>query len=394
MRILHTSDWHLGRNFHGVNLLDAQVDVLSSLTSIIKDESIDVVVVAGDLFDRSVPSADAVEALSHLLCEIRGAGARIVGISGNHDSPERLGFAESVMSLGGVCIRGDLRLAGSPVEIADPAGGSVQFFPIPYIEPERARHVFETPDLRAHSQLLDVALGRARASLSSSSNRRSVAVVHAFVTGGESCSSELQLSVGGSFEVPLSGLHGFDYVALGHLHGRQSLGKGRARYSGSPMPYSFSEAHHVKGAWIVDLPVEGEARTTAIDLPVHRTLHTLKGDLAQLLRDSELQNAESGFVEVELTDAVLPVDAMVQLRKRFPHAMTLRHVPPACPVSDSFSVRRLSRRDDLQLASDFFRSETGRDATELQLGEIAAAIDTYNSTGIVDDAKRRQRAVA
>lgn len=380
MRILHTSDWHLGRSFHGVRLLDAQAEMLDHLVEIVRAESVDVVVVAGDLYDRAVPGADAVHVLSEGLTRLTGAGARVVGISGNHDSAIRLGWLEPIVASAGVSLRGDVATVGRPVLVPRPGrhgGGDVAFYPVPYLEPESARHVLSTPEARTHDRLLQVALDRARHDLASRPGVRSVAVIHAFVTGGQSSDSELALTVGGSAEVPLRQLTGFDYIALGHLHGRQSLGDGRARYAGSPIAYSFSERGHTKGAWLVDLPATGAVQVAAIDLPVHRRLYELRGDLETLLRNAEATEAERGYVQAVLTDSLLPRDAMVRLRQRFPHVLTLQHSPALAAGVDALHpsyATRVRGRDDLTLATDFVEHVAGRPPTDAEHDDLCGAI--------------------
>lgn len=375
MRILHTSDWHLGRNFHGVNLLDSQVKTLQTVVDIVKEESVDVVVVAGDIYDRAIPSSDAVKVLSEALGAIRGAGAHVVGISGNHDSADRIGFAESVMSHGGVSLRGDLTLTGQPVLIPNPDGGEVAFYPIPYLEVDRARYAFDAPEARSHEKLLSLALERARLDRTTRAGTPSVAIVHAFVTGGQSCDSELALSVGGSSEVALNSLGGFDYVALGHLHGRQSLGSGTARYSGSLLPYSFSERNHTKGAWLVDIDQQGQTKVESIDFPVFRQLHQIKGELAHLLDDTALREAEDGFVQAILTDPLLPLDAMGKLRRRFPHAVVLMHEPPTVlSLAGSYS-ERIKGKSDLDLTCDFIEHVSGRPTNPDEILDLTMAIE-------------------
>lgn len=387
MRILHTSDWHLGRSFHGVDLLQAQVTTLESVVAICRDESIDVVVVAGDIYDRAIPSADAVSALDHLLAEIRATGAVVVGISGNHDSAVRVGFAERVLTNAGVTIRGDIATAGNPVLVPEKDGThAVAFYPIPYLDPEPARIALDAADARSHDRLLQVALDRARADFATRTNCRSMAIVHAFVTGGETSESELALAVGGSGEVALKHLRGFDYSALGHLHARQSFGKGTARYSGSPLPYSFSERNHTKGLWVIDLGIDGTMEVRAVDLPVHRPLRQLRGDLSELLESAEYGAYEGHFVQAILTDAVLPMGAMEKLRRRFPHAVALEHQPPTQLHHSTSYVERVKGRTDLELAEDFFAHVTGTDPTDAQRAELA--------TVIADGAQERERTSA
>jgi exonuclease SbcD len=376
MRILHTSDWHLGRSFHGVDLLRAQVEVLESLIEVVRTESVDVVVVAGDIYDRAVPAADAVGALDHVLAELRNAGAVVVGISGNHDSAVRVGFAERVLTSAGVTLRGDIAASGQPVIVPDGDGANaVAFYPIPYLEPEPARLALGTPEAKSHERLLQVALDRSREDLSTRSHMRSVAIVHAFVAGGESSDSELALSVGGSAEVGLKGLKGFDYVALGHLHARQALGDGTARYSGTPLPYSFSERSHTKGIWLIDLPPTGAPRVKPIDLPVHRPLQQLRDTLDSLLTSSAYADAENSYVQALLTDAVLPLGAMEKLRRRFPHAVALEHQPPQNVTATGTFAERVKGRTDLELSMDFIEHVTGVAATPQQQDDLVQALE-------------------
>jgi exonuclease SbcD len=376
MRIMHTSDWHLGRSFHGVDLLQAQLATLQALVDVCRSESVDAVIIAGDIYDRAIPSADAVAALDHVLAELRATGAVVIGISGNHDSAVRVGFAERVLTNAGVSIRGDIATAGTPVLVPEKSGDhAVAFYPIPYLDPEPARIALDAAEARSHDRLLQVALDRARADLATRSRVRSIAIVHAFVTGGETSDSELALAVGGSAEVGLKNLSGFDYAALGHLHARQSFGKGTARYSGSLLPYSFSERHHVKGIWLVDLPPSGDMTCQPIDLPVFRPLQQLRGTLEELLQSTEHQRVENHFVQAILTDATLPMGAMEKLRRRFPHAVALEHQPPTRESNGASYVDRVKGKTDLELSVDFLEHVTGVEPTDEQVEELTAVID-------------------
>ena len=358
-----------------MQLLDAQVDVLDSMVEMVKAESVDVVVVAGDIYDRPVPSGDAVNALDHALGELRATGARVVGISGNHDSAARIGFAEQILTAGGVTLRGDVRAAGKPVIVPEADGASaVAFYPIPYLEPETARHALGAPEARSHEKLLRLALDRARSDFATRSNMRSMAIVHAFVTGGQESESELALAVGGSAEVPLRSLRGFDYTALGHLHGRQSFGDGSARYSGSLMAYSFSERDHTKGAWLVDLAADGKMEVAPVDYPVHRKLFQVKGDLLHLLSSPAFSDAEGGYVHAIVTDAILPMEPMTQLRKRFPHVVHLVHEPPARQSNELTYADRVRGKNDLELSIEFFEEMADRPPTEQEREELVAAV--------------------
>lgn len=387
MKLLHTSDWHLGRTFHGAPLLEHQAAAVDALVEVVRSERVDVVVLAGDIYDRQLPSGDAVEALSHALCELRAAGARIVGIAGNHDSAVRLGFAEPVLAAGGVSIRGDLGTIGTPVIVeVDDGGPPVAVYPIPYLEPEVARHRLGMVDARSHDQLLRGALDRARFDLvarggAGAGGVRSVAVVHAFVAGGQTCDSERMLSVGGSAEVGVDAFDGFDYVALGHLHGRQAFGDGRVRYSGSPLAYSFSERSHTKSAWLVTMDATGAVEAEAVDLPVPRPLAVVEGSLEQLLTSAAHRSAEPAWVHAVLTDPVLPPESMARLRARFPHALTLTHRPPPDAGSSSGYAERVRGKSDIDLTVEFVEHVTGSRPDAVERADLVAAIDSVTTEG-------------
>lgn len=371
MRMLHTSDWHLGRTFHGASLLEQQVAVLDAIVDAVITESIDVVVVAGDLYDRQIPPADAVDVLSEALTRLRSAGASVVAISGNHDSPTRLRFGDRLLATAGVHIAGDVRAAGVPVLIDD-----VAIYPIPYLEPEVVRHHLDS-DARTHEQVLRVALDRARADLQQRPGMRSVVIAHCFAAGGEASDSERVLRIGGADRVPLGAFGGFDYVALGHLHGRQVFGDGRMRYSGSPLPYSFSERDQRKSVEVVDLAADGSLRTQRVDLPQGRRLATITGPLTDLLGSREWAAAEDAWVAATLTDQLLPRDAMARLRQRFPWAVTLTHAPPVVPGSDrrSYRERLAAARGDLDLVADFVTHVTGAEPDPDDRAVCTAVID-------------------
>jgi exonuclease SbcD len=376
VKVLHTADWHLGRSFHGAPLLPHQIAAVDAMVEVVRREHVELVVLAGDVYDRQLPAGEAVQALSYALCELRAAGARIVGISGNHDSSVRVGFAEPVLAAGGVRLRGLLDSLDTP-ELLEPADGGppVAVYPIPYLEPEVARHRLGLPHARGHDALLRAALDRARADLTSRGRVRSIAVAHAFVAGGQSCDSERPLTVGGSAEVSLGAFDGFDYAALGHLHGRQVLADGRVRYAGSPLAYSFSERSHVKGAWLVDVAVDGAVTVEAVDLPVPRPLAVVEGTLDALLESTAFTQAEHAWVHVVLTDPVLPSEAMARLRRRFPHAVTLVHEPPIDLREQAGGyAERVRGRTDLELAADFVEHVTGAPADADERADLAAAM--------------------
>ncbi len=325
MRLLHTSDWHLGRSFHGEDLLVAQAAYVDHLIETVESERVDLVVVSGDVYDRALPSVDAVELADEALHRLGTSRARVVITSGNHDSQRRLGFNARLVDLAGVHLRTDAGRVAEPV-LVDDEHGPVAVYGIPYLEPDVLTRAWELPT-RSHRAVMSEAMDRVRADLATRpKDTRSVVLAHAFVAGGLPSESERDISVGGVSVVPLELFDDVDYTALGHLHGRATLSD-TVRYSGSPIAYSFSEADHVKGSWLVDLGADGFDDATFVAAPVHRPLARLEGTIDELLTQERFAPHEQSWVQATLTDDTRPLQAMERLRARFPHALALRFAP-------------------------------------------------------------------
>ncbi|MFG1791741.1 exonuclease SbcCD subunit D [Nocardia sp. NPDC049149] len=356
MRMLHTSDWHIGRTFHGVDLLADQARALAAIAELVAEASVDVVVLPGDVYDRSIPSADAIAVCNRGFEAIRAAGARIVATSGNHDSPARLGAGASFAAAGGLYLRTTVADADRPVLLED-AHGPVAFYGIPYLEPDITRAELGVPQARSHADILDAAMRLIRADIARRECTRTVVLAHAFVVGGEATGSERSISVGGVETVPMSAFDGIDYVALGHLHSPQTLSES-VRYSGSPLPYSFAESSHRKAVWLVDLDAAGLHSVERRDLPVVRGLTRLTGTLDELLADEAHTQAQEDYVSAVLTDATRPVDAMRKLRERFPHAVHVEWVRPEGNPELRYRERVHGRRDT-EVAQSFLTDVRG-----------------------------------
>ncbi|RSN10351.1 exonuclease SbcCD subunit D [Nonomuraea sp. WAC 01424] len=360
MRILHTSDWHLGRSFHRESLLGAQAAFVDHLVETVRAERVDVVAVSGDVYDHALPPVDAVALLSDALARLRAAGARVVLISGNHDSALRLGFGSALFDSSGVHVRTEPDQSWQPVLIDD-----VAFYGIPYLEPELVRTPWQLPD-RGHTAAISHAMDRVRAD--AARHRAAVVLAHCFVTGGQASDSERDISVGGVSHVPLPAFDGVDYVALGHLHGRQRMSE-TVRYSGSPLAYSFSETGHVKGCWLVTLGSGAEF----VPAPVPRPVGRLRGDLDDLLTLPGFASYEDHWLQITLTDAVRPKQAMDRLRARFPHALALAFEPVgAAPAAQPV---RLSGRPESEVALDFVREVRGEPAAPEEEDLLRQAIE-------------------
>jgi len=374
MRLLHTSDWHIGRSLHGTDLLAEQEAVLGRLAEVVAAEAVDVVVVAGDVYDRAVPSADATGVLDRVLMRLRSAGAQVVLTPGNHDSARRLGFGAGLMARSGVHVRAVTPALDEPVLLPD-EHGEVAVYGLPYLEPEVARHELGLAEARSHEAVLTVAMDRVRADLFLRPGARSVVLAHAFVGGGVPSDSERDICVGGVDLVPAAVFDGVDYVALGHLHRPQTLSD-RVRYSGSPLAYSFGEAGQDKQAWLVDLDAGGLAAVRAVPLPAPRRLTVLRGELAELLADPGLEGVVDHFVSAQLTDPVRPTDPMRRLQTRFPHCVHLEWAGQGAPVDGRSYTERLSGRSDLEVAGEFVAHVRGLPAAPAEqelLGRALAA---------------------
>lgn len=374
MKLLHTSDWHIGRTFHGADLLAEQEAVLGHLADLVVAESVDVVLVSGDIYDRAVPSAEAVRVATTALGRLRQAGAQLVMTPGNHDSAPRLGAFADFAAAGGLHLRATIDGLAEPVLLPD-EHGEVALYGIPYLEPEPARHALGVPEARGHTGVLTEAMRRIRADLAERpSGTRSVVLAHAFVTGGEPTESERTIAVGGVEQVPGSVFDGVDYVALGHLHGPQTLAE-HLRYSGSPLAYSFSETRQRKSVWLVDLDAEGLAEVRRHELPVPRHLAMLKGELADLLSNPEHDGLTEHFLSFTVTDRVRPVDAMRKLRERFPHAVHLDWQPEGGHDGAALKYAEAVRgRSDVEITRSFLEDCRGSAPSESEERLVLAAL--------------------
>ncbi|MDQ4085564.1 MAG: exonuclease SbcCD subunit D [Actinomycetota bacterium] len=373
MRILHTSDWHLGRSFHREDLLSAQAAFVDHLVDTVRSERVDVVAVAGDVYDRALPPVDAVQLASEALRRLAAERVRVVVTSGNHDSAHRLGFAADLIDAAGIHLRTTASAVGQPVLLED-RHGPVALYGLPYLEPDVVREPWQLAE-RSHGAALGEAMRRVRADLGSRAGRpRSVVLAHAFVTGGEASESERDISVGGVSQVAASVFDGVDYTALGHLHGRQTI-RDRVRYSGSPLAYSFSEANHRKGSWLVDLDASGVARIEFVDAPVPRPVATVRGRLEDLLAEDRYARVEESWLKVTLTDAVRPAEAMARLRARFPHALVLAFEPESGGERARSWSERVTGRDDTQIAAGFVADVRGTPAEDAEMQLLRQAFD-------------------
>ena len=367
MRILHTSDWHLGRLFHRVHLTEDQAHVLDQLIEVARAERPDVIVVAGDLYDRAVPPPQAVELLDEVFTRLTSElSIPTIAIAGNHDSAERVGFGARLLGQRRLHIAGTVGQARSVT--LDDAHGSVDFVLVPYAAPEVVRAICGDERVRGHEAALRSqleALGPAP------SGRRRVAIAHAFVEGARTCDSERPLTVGGAGTVAASVFEGFDYVALGHLHRPQDVAtpgaKARIRYSGSLLPYSFSEVGYDKSVSLVELDAAGVSRVQEIPLSPRRKVRVMQGRFEELLAGPPSED----YLLVRLDDREPILDAMARLRARFPNVLVVERTKLGPSGHDAREALQDPRRiDTLELFEQFYRTVVAaEDEAERELDE-------------------------
>jgi exonuclease SbcD len=388
MRVLHTSDWHLGRAFGPVSLQQHQAAFIDWLAEVVAAEQVDLVVVAGDLFDRALPPAWAVDLLRDALLRLRGAGAHIALISGNHDGPERVAAYDVFVEQAGLFVRGGYRGAGEVLTLAF-SDGPLDLVLLPYLEPAlepaaaeqapppppaEAPEAGEGRRRRTHHDVLAAAASRAAAALRSP---RSLAVAHAFVVGGQGVAvsdSERQLTVGGTAEVGVEVFAPFSYTALGHLHTPQQVGAPHVRYSGTPLAYSFSETV-AKQVVVVDLAADGTVRVTEVPVPVGRGVVTLRGTMAELLALPQ-PDAVHRWVRAELLDPTPVVDAKVRLAELYPHIVEVDWRPPArTEGADAVPVDHRRRLSPAEAVHQYWADLHGDEPTAAELAALVHGID-------------------
>jgi exonuclease SbcD len=375
MRILHTSDWHLGRIFYGVHLTDDQAYVLEQFVDLIKETKPDVILVAGDIFDRSVPPIEAVNLLDDVISRILlDCRVPIMMIAGNHDSPDRLGFGYRLVKSKGLNIWGKLMVNMSPVVLYDQYG-PVHFYAIPFADPAVVREQLCDGEIRTHDDSMFQLIQRIKER--TDHKVRKVLMAHAFVAGGEESESERPLSVGGSTMIDVSYFEVFDYVALGHLHRPQKIREQRIQYSGSLMKYSFSEADHKKHVSIIDMDQYGSITVEHISLKPRRDLRCIKGHLKELLKGPQNGESSEDYMMVTLLDEGAILDAMGRLRKVYPNVLHIERPQFATGSNLIGADRNFRKMNELDLFSSFIYQVTDQEITEQQKKIFEHVLDQY-----------------
>lgn len=386
MRLLHTSDWHLGRTLHGFSLREAQEEAVGFIVELAIRREVDVVIIAGDIFDRAVPPVESIRLLNSALARLDAADITTIITSGNHDSGDRLATYSGLLR-DRVRIVGSTSDVGSAIELSDDHG-AVVIYALPFLEPDVVRHELGAegePLERSHEAVMAQALRLVAQDIAARDRPRAVAIGHAFVSGGGDDSevttaSERDLSVGGVQVVAARSFtgHGLQYVALGHLHRPHAVRKADPviAYSGSLLRYSLSESGHSKSVAVVDIGAPGTAvMVERVDLPHGRGMSRLSGLLDDLVGDSFAEHREN-FVELVVTDTDYPERMHARLDAVFPWALTKTHEPAGGPVANAGERGDARGRDPVDVMAQFFLKVTGR---ELTTSEAAVLLDAYES---------------
>ena len=429
MRLIHTSDWHLGRTLHGENLLPYQERFLCWLLGEAVRHQAGAVVVAGDIYDRAVPPLDAVRLLDAALLRFAQARIPVILTSGNHDSAVRLGFGAGLSESAGIHLRTSVADLARPVLLAD-EHGPVAVYGVPYLLPDAVMADLGV-ESRTHEAVLAEAARRIRADAAARGIGRTVVAAHAFVTGGQPAESERDIRIGGVADVPAGVFAGFSYVALGHLHGAQRAGPPGAaagpgpvapgpvtdgpvtdgpdtdgldtdgpvtngtviRYSGSPLAFSFSEKDHRKSVTLAEIDAAGQVHITALPTPVPRPLREVRGTLDGLLAradqhgagelpadeqraESDLADLAGAWVKVTLTDTVRPSAPMERLREKWPHTLVLDFAPEGQLTGSDTDLERLAATTDpVEICGLFVEFTSGGPADDTHRAVLRAAVE-------------------
>lgn len=372
MKFIHTSDWHIGRLFQNIALLDDQLYVLQQLKAYAIEHDVDAIIIAGDIFDRSVPPAEAVEALNDFLEQLTiELSIPVIMISGNHDSAKRLSFGAKQMQDAGLHIVSNLRDSSQAITI-DSDTGPVNFYGIPYHDPVEVREAFDCEAKTyddAHTFMVNHILQSKPADIPA------VLISHCFIDGAEESESERPLSIGGADRVSYEPLKTFDYVALGHLHAPQYKGYEHIRYSGSLLKYSFSEYKQKKGITLVEFDQQGLVSQQHLSLMPRHDLRVIEGALADILEAAKADPHTDDYLLIKLNDKHDILDPMGQLRQVYPNILQLERTHFSLASGSRLKADVSLKRSESDVFSDFFEQVTGNEMTKEQTTVLLETIE-------------------
>ena len=356
MKFFHLSDLHLGRRIYEFSLIDDQKFILEEILSLAEKERPDAVVIAGDIYDRAVPSAEAVELFDSFLTELAGRHIPVLAISGNHDSPERIAFGADLMTPSGVFLSPVYNGYVEPVSLSD-SFGAVNFYLLPFIKPANVRRFYPEEAIESYTDALRCAVEHMNVDPSA----RNVLITHQFVTGGVRSDSE-DVAVGGTDNVDAAVFDRFDYVALGHLHGAQKIARETLRYSGTPLKYSFSEKDQTKAVTVVELGEKGSVSVSSLPLAPRRDMREIRGTYAELtLRDNYAGTNTEDYIHAVLTDENDLPNALARLRSIYPNLMKLDYDNRRTRTSAVIAAQERCRTmTEAELFAELYEKQNGQ----------------------------------
>lgn len=362
MKFIHLSDLHIGKRVNEFSMIEDQKYILKVILNIIDDEKPDGVLIAGDVYDKSVPSAEAVQLLDDFLCRLAERKLPTYIISGNHDSAERLSFGGRLMDMSGIHLSPVYNGKVEPFTLTDEYG-KVNIYMLPFIKPVNVRRFFPDSEIESYTDAIKVAVD----SMNVDEKERNIIVTHQFVTGASRSESE-EISVGGSDNVDASVFDAFDYVALGHIHGPQKIGRESVRYCGTPLKYSFSEANHKKSVTVVEMGEKGKIEIRTVPLVPKHDLREIKGKYEEILLKENYEGTNTeDYIHITLTDEEDIPDVMNRLRVIYPNIMKLDYDNKRTRSNQAVGkAEGVEKKSPLELFSEFYYDRNGQTMSEEQ----------------------------
>lgn len=367
MKFVHLSDLHLGKRVNGYSMIEDQKYILLKILNVIDEQKAEAVVIAGDVYDKPIPPTEAVQLFDDFLFRLVKRNLQILVISGNHDSPERIAFGSRFMDKSGVHMSQVYNGKNDLVELKDKYG-KVNFYMLPFVKPSNVRRFFEDEEINTYTDAVRVAVSH----MNVNKKARNVIITHQFVTGAQRSESET-IAVGGTDNVDSYVFDDFDYVALGHIHGPQNVGKNTVRYCGTPLKYSFSEISHKKSVTVVEMKEKGNVKVSTVELTPKLDMREIKGTYEELTFKKNYENTNTeDYLHIILTDEEDVADAVAKLRCVYPNLMKLDYDNTRTRNSLALTqAEETEKKSDTELLSEFFEKQNGKPLSDEQL-EYAA----------------------
>ncbi|MBE6914677.1 MAG: exonuclease SbcCD subunit D [Ruminococcaceae bacterium] len=369
MKLFHLSDLHLGKRLNEFSLLEDQAYILTEILALVESERPDGVIIAGDIYDKSVPSAEAVQMFDKFLCALAARKTAVFAVSGNHDSAERIAFGGQLMAESGVYVSPVYGGTVAPITLHD-AFGAVNVYLLPFVKPASVRRYFPEKEIASASDAVRAAVEQMRID----TTQRNLLVAHQFVTGAARSESE-EISVGGADNVDAAVFDGFDYVALGHIHGPQSIGRESLRYCGTPLKYSFSESGHVKSVTVAELGEKGDVHVRTLPLRPLRDLREIRGSYMEVTAKQFYDGTPTeDYLRVTLTDEEDVPNALGKLRVIYPNLMELKYDNRRTRTAAQIDAAQgVETRAPGELFAEFYEKQNNRPMSAEQ-AEFAAKL--------------------